>query len=122
MKNSWVAFVNERDAPAAADQPRVEISSWRLVQAANGDRRLLAILEGGSLRVTSRIVNFDPVSVELITESNRRYRLMRPPEDRQVQHDLLRANASRVGLGDAADISSDLWSLVEGMSPDPKSV
>lgn len=47
---------------------------------------------------------------------------MRPPEDRQVQHDLLRANASRVGLGDAVDISSDLWSLVEGMSPDPESV
>ena len=121
MKNAWVAFVNERDAPASADQPRVEVSSWRLVQAANGDKRLLAILEGGSLRVTSRIVNFDPVSVELITESNRRYRLMRPPEDRQVQHELLRANASRVGLGDATDISSDLWSLVEGISQDPKS-
>ncbi len=122
MNDYRVTFVNERDAPTVADQPRVEVASWRVVRAANGDWHLLAILASGSLRVTSRIVNFDPVARELTTESKRAYRLLNPPEDRQLQHELLRANASRVGLGEAADISSDLWSLVKGLSPDLESV
>jgi hypothetical protein len=112
MTNYVLAFVNERNAPEVSDQPRVEVDSWRLVQKMNGDAHLLVLMQGQALRVTSRIAHFDAVAAVLTTESGRGYRLLSEPEHRELQVGLLRENANRVGLGDAADISVDLWSIV----------
>ncbi len=106
-------FVNERDAPPVAEQPAVQVKSWRVIEAVNGDRHLLMILDHGPLRITSAIANFDPATAELTTQSGRRYELLCPPEERQVQLSLLAANAIRAGLIDGVDISDALWKLIK---------
>lgn len=79
------------------------------MQATNGDRHLLAILESGSLRITSSLASFCPARCELITQSGRRYQLTGPPEKQQPQLGLMHANALRSGLRDAIDVSDEIW-------------
>ncbi len=105
-------LINERDAPPVADQPTVAVKSWRVMQAVNGDRHLLTILESGPVRITSALCSFDPVRAELTTQSGRRYELVEPPETQPLQLALLHANAQRAGLLDAMDISDSIWQLV----------
>jgi len=107
--NPLFAFINERDAPSVADQPAVQVRSWRLVEAGNGDRHLLLMLEQGSLRITSRIVGLNTETRALITESGRRYELMAPAEAGQWQLAVLATYAVRADLGDAVDISDKTW-------------
>jgi hypothetical protein len=71
-----------------------------------------AILDSGSPRVTSAIVAVGAPTAELITESERRYQLPAPPEACEPELQLLAANACRVGLSDAADVSDALWRQV----------
>lgn len=105
-------FFNERLAPQVTDQPTVAVLSWRVMQAGNGDRHLLAFLESGSLRITSRLSGFCPVQCELTTKSGRRYHLLGPPERQQPQLVLMDEYALRSGLLDAKDVSDELWNLV----------
>jgi hypothetical protein len=110
--SGMIFFVNERDPPPVTEQPAVQVQSWRLFQAANGDRHLLAILDHGAVRTTSAIISFDPASAELTTQSGRKYQVLSPPEARQPQLTMLTANALRAGLVDALDLSDTLWQLV----------
>ena len=105
-------LVNERDAPPVTDQPTVAVSSWCVVQTANGDRHLLAFLETGSLRITSALATFDPQLAELTTRSGRRYQLLGPPEKRQPQLGLMRTRALDSGVLEPADVSDELWARV----------
>lgn len=70
------------------------------------------ILDTGSLRVTSSTAGFDAVAAVVTTSSGRKYELDGPPESRHAQLALLAANAQRVGLGDAADVSDSVWMAV----------
>ncbi len=105
-------FFNERQAPPVKNQPAVAVRSWCVMQAGNRDRHLLAVLESGSLRITSPLAGFCPVQCELTTESGRRYQLLGPPERQQPQLGLMHTNALRSGLLDATDVSDELWHLV----------
>jgi hypothetical protein len=105
-------FSNERDAPPVEEQPTVAVKCWRVMQAVNGDRHLLTILESGPVRITSALCSLDPVRSELTTQSGRRYELLGPPETQPVQLALLHANALRAGLPNAVDISDSIWQLV----------
>lgn len=105
-------FVNERDAPPVTDQPSVAVSSWCVMQGANGDRHLLAFLQTGSLRITSALASFCPTRVELTTQSGRRYQLLEPPERRQPQLGLMHAHALGSGVLEPADVSDELWAQV----------
>ncbi len=107
-------FVNERDAPSVTEQPVVQVNSWRVVEAKNGNRHLAAVLDRGPLRTTSPIATFNPATAELTTTSGRKYELLGPPEARQPQLALLAANVARVGLSDSVDISDTLWQSIEG--------
>ena len=106
------SFVNERDAPSVAEQSIVQTKSWRIVETVAGDRHLLVILDSGSLRVTSATTSFDAAPAVVTTSSGRKYALDGPPESRHSQLALLAANAQRVGLGDAVDVSDSIWMAV----------
>jgi hypothetical protein len=95
-----------------AEEPTVWVDSWRITKTVSGDLHLHAILESGSLRITSSIVTFVPETATLTTQSGRRYELLGPPESRRLQLTMLNANAVRAGLAAAVDISDDLWERV----------
>ena len=107
--NPMFVFFNEREAPRVEDQPAVQVRSWRLVEAPNGDQHLLVVLDHDPLRITSPLAGINKATAELITQSGRRYELSGPPETRELQLSLLTANAARAGLGDSVDISDELW-------------
>lgn len=65
-------FVNERNAPSVAEQPVVVLRSWRIIETSKGDRHIVAVLESGSLRITSPIKFVDLQSRTIITASRRR--------------------------------------------------
>jgi hypothetical protein len=106
-----LVFLNHRDAPSVGDQPEVVVLSWRVLQAANGDRHLLAIVATGSLRMTSALASFNAAQCTLTTQSGRRYKLCGPPEAGQVQLGLLHVYALRSGLAEAVDVSDELWAM-----------
>jgi hypothetical protein len=106
-------FVNERDAPPVAVQPEVLVLSWRVFQLNNGDRHLFAILDSGSLRMTSALASFNVVRGMLTTKSGRHYKLCGPPEEGTVQLAMMHAYALRAGLLDPVDVSDELWAQTD---------
>lgn len=115
--NVTVAFANERDAPAVAAQPRMEVHSWRLIREPSGTLHLVTLRdlteEQGTVRVTSAITAVDQEAGIVTTSSGRQYALMGPPEERSLERDLLQGGAVRLGMGDAVDVSVLAWDQVE---------
>ena len=108
MSASFI-FINERDAPSVAEQPTLEVGCWRVIEAADGHRHLLAVLDSGVVRITSPLTGVSEETGALITRSGRRYVLVFPPETREPQISLLLENAACVGLTGFVDISESLW-------------
>ncbi len=102
-------FANERDAPPVKDQPRVEVLSWRAVETPAGELYLMMFREAGVVRNTSAVVSVDAGRRLLTTSSGREYVLHGPPEEEAVAKGMLHANAVRIGLASARDVSDRLW-------------
>ena len=102
-------FLSERSVPAVADQPTVELGPWRAVETLDGGRRLLGVLDGGSLRVTSLIECFEPPVRTVITFGGRRYELKCAPEEGALHRQLMLATAMRCGFTRSIDASHEIW-------------
>lgn len=110
-------FVNERDAPTADLQPRVEVRSWRLLRAPEGTLHLVLLVglieHGRTVRVTSPITAVDQGTGTVTTSSGRQYVLMAPFEEGELERDMLLNGAVSLGLGAAVDVSVLAWDQVE---------
>lgn len=108
MKDSWIAFVNERAAPPLYEQGFVEATSWRLVQSSTGSLHLSMHLGDGVARVTSATLVINSATRTVMTNSGRIYRLASPPEQDAALLGVIRANATRSGVL-AKDVSEEIW-------------
>lgn len=102
-------FANERDAPPVKDQSRVEVLSWLAVETPAGELYLMMFREAGVVRNTSAVVSVDASRRLLTTSSGREYVLLGPPEEEVSAKGMLQANAVRIGLASALDVSDRLW-------------
>ncbi|HEY4084125.1 MAG TPA: hypothetical protein VGM81_25830 [Burkholderiaceae bacterium] len=109
-------FVNERNAPPVADRPVVRLRSWRIIETPPGNRHVVAVLDSGSLRVTSPIQSFDLVTCTVTTTSGRRYELSAPPEAASLPRQLMMASTLRPGLIGAVDVSDAVWESLTSSS------
>jgi len=118
-KNACLAmkFVNDRDASTVGEQPLVEVHSWRVLRAPERSLHLVTRTglseQGGTVCVTSSITAVDQDAGIVTTSSGRRYLLMGPPEDRDIQRELLREGAVRLGMGTAVDVTVLAWDQVD---------
>lgn len=112
-----ITVANDRDAPTVGEQPLVEVHSWRVLRAPERSLHLVTLTglseQGGTVRVTSAITAVDQDAGIVTTSSGRRYLLMGPPEDRDLQRELLRNGAVRLGMGTAVDVSVLAWDQVD---------
>lgn len=104
-----IDFHNERAAPSVEKQPCVELTKWRVIESATGDRYILALSPEGVARVTSAVFRINPSTRSAITSSGRVYEFLHPPEVEPVIRVVLRLNAFHCGLGSAVDISDAVW-------------
>lgn len=112
-----IAFAHERDAPDIEAQPRMLVQSWRLIRSPAGTLHLVTLRdvnnEQGAVRVTSAISAVDRGRVVVTTSSGRQYELAGPPEEREIEREMLRAGAVRLGMGRAVDVSVLAWDCVD---------
>lgn len=112
-----IAFANERDAPDIEAQPRMLVHSWRLIRTPAGALHLVTLRdlgdEQGTVRVTSAISAVDRGRVVVTTSSGRQYELVGLPEEREIEREMLRAGAVRLGMGRAVDVSVLAWDCVD---------
>lgn len=111
-----IAVANERDAPDSEAQPRILAHSWRLIRKPAGTLHLVTLGEVSdaqeAVRVTSAISAVDRGRVIVTTSSGRQYELAGPPEEREIEREMLRAGAVRLGMGRAVDVSVLAWDCV----------
>jgi hypothetical protein len=112
-----IAFANERNAPNIEAQSRMLVHSWRLIRTPAGTLHLVTLRgaddEQGTVRVTSAISAVDRGRVVVTTSSGRQYELAGPPEEREIEREMLRAGAVRLGMGRAVDVSVLAWDGVD---------
>lgn len=114
VSDSMIFFANERDAPPVEEQATVEALSWRLFLASTGALHLMTYRDGQTVRVTSPVSAVDRKRRTVTTSSGRVYNLRAAPEEDHMAVALLRANAIRVGLLGAIDVSDDAWTELLG--------
>ena len=76
-----VLLDNFRDAPSVDQQTDVVLHTWRVMGDAFGRSYLLGFHSGSTLRMTTPIKTFDPLTGIVTTSSGRRYRLDGPPTE-----------------------------------------
>ncbi|MDG0852208.1 hypothetical protein [Roseateles puraquae] len=118
--STGITFVNVRDAPAAQDEPNMEVQSWRLIKAPSGELHLgtLRAPQPGRavVRLTSALAAFDMAASAVTTASGRRYVLMGPPESRSLECMAIRNGAAQLGLAAGIDISAQFWAQMHEAS------
>lgn len=111
--STGITFVNVRDAPAAQDEPSMEVHSWRLIKAPSGELHLGTLRDHqpgrAVVRLTSALAAFDMAARAVTTASGRRYLLMGPPENRSLECMAIRNGAAQLGLAAGIDISAQFW-------------
>lgn len=75
---------------------------------------LMTYRDGQTVRVTSPVSAVDRKRRTVTTSSGRVYNLRAAPEEDRMAVALLRANAIRVGLLGAIDVSDDAWTELLG--------
>lgn len=104
-------------APEVAEPPCVDVYAWRALETRSGSVHLVMLREGGVVRNTSAVAAVDPGLRAVTTSSNRRYQMCLPPEDEELAKAILLANAVRIGLGGAHDVSERLWAQLTAQPP-----
>lgn len=116
-------FVNDRLAPSVESQLTVALRHWRILVRGNADLHLIAQLDSGSLRVTSKLQCVELAQGTATTESGRSYRLCAPPEKDEVLLGLMRRYALREIQSVTGDVSEEVWRAISsgawpaGMAP-----
>lgn len=112
-----ITFINDRDAPTPDLQPPVDVHSWRLLRAPEGTLHLVTLSgqteQGETVHVTTPITAVDQEAGIVTTLSGRRHALLSPPEDRDLERDLLRNGAIRLGMGGAVDVTVLAWDQLD---------
>ncbi len=101
------------ESPDAEGLPRIQVQSWRLIRAPVGTLHLVtfvdAIAEQAAVRVSSAITAVHRGRVVVSTSSGSTYELAGPAEEREIEREVLRAGAVRLGMGRAVDVSLLAW-------------
>jgi len=117
LGSAGIAFINHRDAPAAQDEPSIEVYSWRLLKAPSGELHLGTLRDRQAdraiVRLTSALAAFDMAASAVTTASGRRYLLMGPPESRSLECMAIRNGAAQLGLAAGIDISAQCWAQIQ---------
>ena len=104
-----IIFHNMRDVPVVASEPTVRPAAWRVVRSSAGSWHLVAIVQSGSLRVTSALQTAECASRTVVTGSGRVYELDVGPANDPQTVGMLMARA-RLELHDGCeDISDEVW-------------
>lgn len=106
-------FLNDRLAPSVASQPSVELRHWRILVRGNGDLHLVAQMDSGSLRVTSKLHCMEVSHGIVRTESGRSYQLCTPPEEDEQLRSLMELHALRNLMMISGDVSQAVWDAVK---------
>ena len=109
--------LHHRQAPTVKEQPRSEMTNWRVVfTPCCQDRLLTGWLRGSeSLRVTTAIKNVDAASWTVTTESGRVYEILTPPTADPGYLSLILMHSRAMGLVDTGNDESDrLWANLQG--------
>jgi hypothetical protein len=104
-----IIFHNMRDVPVVASEPTVRPVAWRIVRSSAGSSHLVAVVQSGSLRMTSALQTANEASRTVVTASGRVYELDTGPADDPQTVGLLMARA-RLELRDGCeDVSDEVW-------------
>jgi hypothetical protein len=102
-------FHNMREAPTVERESNVRPTAWRIVRTPVGACHLVAVLDSGSLRLTSALQVTHVAYRTAITQSGRTYQLDAGPARDPVSIAQLLARA-RLELGDDyEDVSDEVW-------------
>jgi len=112
-----LTMADEREAPSVEQQPSTEVDSWRVIRAPSGKAHLLilrslSVAGRGTVWVSSPISKVDGQGCVVTTSSGRRFHLTRPPENRDMERDVMHCVAVKMGMGDAVDVSVYAWDLL----------
>lgn len=106
-------FLNDRFAPCVESQPSVELRHWRVLIRGDGELHLVAQMNSGSLRVTSKLHCMEVSRGIVRTESGRSYELCAPPERDEQLRTLMELNALRNLTMISGDVSQAMWDAVK---------
>ena len=107
----------EGGTPTCSERPIVDVFAWRALETQAGTVHLVMLREGGVVRNSSAVATIDPDLRAVTTLSNRRYQIHFPPEEEDMAKAILLANAVRIGLAGARDVSERLWAQLTGRLP-----
>ena len=105
-----IIFHDMRDVPVVANEPTVRPVAWRIVRSSAGATHLVAVVQSGSLRMTSALRNADVASRTVVTEAGRVYELDAGPADDLQTVDMLMARACLELHDSCEDVSAEIWS------------
>jgi hypothetical protein len=108
-RTMMLVFHNRRDAPSVTEQPTVVPAAWRIVRTQDGAAHLVAMVEGGSLRLTSALIRVDSASRTVTTASGRLYELGAVPAQDPGIISMLIARALLDFAGGVEDVTLELW-------------
>ena len=111
-----IIFHNMRDAPVFANEPTVRPLAWRIVRTSAGPSHLVAVVQSGSLRMTSTLQTADVASRTVVTESGRVYELDAGPADDPQTVCMLMARARLELHDDFEDVSAEIWSQMRRLT------
>lgn len=104
-----IIFHNMRDVPVVENEPTVRPVAWRIVRSSAGASHLVAVVQGGSLRMTSALQAADVASRTVVTGSGRVYELDAGPADDPQTIVMLMARARLELHDDCEDVSVQIW-------------
>jgi len=105
-----IIFYNMRDVPVVANEPTVRPVAWRIVRSSAGSSHLVAVVQSGSLRMTSALQKAVAASRTVVTASGRVYELDAGPAEDPQTIDMLMARARLELHDDCEDVSAQIWS------------
>lgn len=106
-------FLNHRQAPSVESQPSVKLGHWRILVRADGELHLVAQMDSGSLRVTSKLHCMEVSRGVVRTESGRSYQLCAPPEEDELLRTLMELYALKHFMMITGDESQAMWDAVK---------
>jgi hypothetical protein len=112
MAHGYVVLTNHRPTPPTAEQPRMSLYDWRIVQFDDG-RVLVGVLENGfTCRMTTEITSIDLPGREIRTWSGRLYELRGRPASEPDRLMMIAAQVATFGRGESQDVTEEIWTAM----------